>query len=45
MVLGWQLPQKLTHDNRFGNHNIYAIVSDGDLMEGLSSEAHLLQGH
>ncbi|MCF8259792.1 MAG: transketolase [Melioribacteraceae bacterium] len=31
--------------NLFGTHKIYAIVSDGDLMEGLSSETGSLAGH
>ncbi|MBN1496448.1 MAG: transketolase [Spirochaetes bacterium] len=34
-----------TAESELINHYIYAIVSDGDLMEGISSEAASLAGH
>ena len=49
MGVGMALAAKLTRA-RFGpdgpgNHLVYGIVSDGDLMEGISAEAGSLAGH
>jgi transketolase len=49
--VGMALAGRLTH-SRFGagsqgpgNHHVYGIVSDGDLMEGISHEAGSFAGH
>ncbi len=38
-------PEFNSPENTIIDHYIYAIVSDGDLMEGISSEAASLAGH
>jgi len=50
--IGMSIASKMTAEryndeknNLFGNHYIYAIVSDGDLMEGISHEAASIAGH
>ncbi|MEE8423194.1 MAG: transketolase [Thermodesulfobacteriota bacterium] len=45
-VAEWYLAQKFNQpDFPLVDYNIYALVSDGDIMEGISSEAASIAGH
>lgn len=50
-VVGMSIASKMmasrfnTAEHQIIDHNVFAVVSDGDLMEGISSEAASLAGH